>query len=187
MKRYILAGLFACMMVACQDYPEVIGTPTAIELPMGVKPGTRLQPKLLLADDGTIFLHPTIWVDSEFGECTFRTAEDGSYRCLPFAPPQIDDYYVDASCAQRAFLWVPTGMCDKPTDRVLQRAKEDVCGKDERWAAYRITATSDKGSLYHFQSNGLCGKFLTINGSADGTIMIMGEKLDAADFVSAWR
>lgn len=156
-------------------------------LPTGIIPGTRLSPKLLLADDGTIFPHPTIWKDSEFGECEFMTAADGKYRCLPVAPRQVDEHYADASCVQRAFLWSPTGMCDKPDDTVLTRVKHDVCGTDERWEAYRITAKSDKGSIYHFQTNGLCGKLLTVFGSADGTIMIMGEKLDAQAFVSAWR
>jgi hypothetical protein len=90
---------------------QTVPTQTWGGLSIGINPGTRLSPKLLLADDGTIFPHPTIWIDSEYGECTFRLAFDGKTRCLPNAPLQKPAYFLDPSCIQEVFLYKPQEAC----------------------------------------------------------------------------
>ena len=108
MKRYWALVLCAVFAIGCEDYAEFVNPSYA---PIGIQPGTRLSPKMLLADDGTIFPSTTTWKDSEFGECEFRTAADGKYRCLPSAPLQQQPLYLDPSCVQEVFVYKPDYHC----------------------------------------------------------------------------
>lgn len=178
MKGCALLVLFASTIMACEGETKTIYP----DIPIGVKPGTRLSPKLLLADDGTMFLHPTIWKDSEYGECVFRTAADGEYRCLPDVPTQVQPYYLDPSCAQEVFIYqaktscVPMGLyalvqtqkvgCSDATSRVMKAGK-------------MISAVT----LY-VQAGATCQ---TIPIPINAEIYLVSDEVPAGEFVSAWR
>jgi len=185
MKQYIAAAMFAASFLAgCQD-----GQTTALDaMPMGVRPGTRLSPKLLLADDGTLFLHPTIWKDSEFGECEFRTAADGKYRCLPVATTQEAMLYIDTGCTQPAY-YHPVNSCTPPTLNILvHRQGKDVCDHEGTWSVFTPKTTINKGTLFQWnESAKTCSPFVDVNGPDTGYIVLFDEEIPASEFVSAWR
>lgn len=169
-------------LAGCETSP--IDQPFTV--PTGIIPGTRLSPKLLLADDGTIFPHPTIWKDSEFGECEFRTAADGKYRCLPVATTQESMLFIDSGCTQPAYLHF-AGSCEPPTLTILvHTTSSDKCDKEGTWSAFTTKTTIAKGTL--FQLNGsLCSVYTDVPGPDTGYIVLFDKEIPAADFVSAWR
>lgn len=176
------------LVVGCENGGDA-GSPIQVmpNIPLGTKPGTRLTPKPLLADDGTIFFDPLIWIDSETNvECSFRNAEDGMYRCLPHVPTQANKYYADPKCTQPAFVY-RTDMCVKPDKLVLQADTFDFCGLQDRWSLYRITSASVSAVAYIINGDGICAETYPFPNGSEGDLMIMGEKLDGTAYVSAWR
>jgi len=183
MKRY--CGLVLCALVAmgCEDYPEVVNPSYA---PIGIQPGTRLRPKMLLADDGTIFPSATTWKDSEFGECEFRTAADGMYRCLPVGSTQNEPIYIDTGCTQPVYHHSSTA-CTPPTPIILvQVTPQKKCSGGE-WVAFTSKETITKGLLFRINADGLCTPTFGVESPEDGSIVILDEEIPASEFVSAWR
>lgn len=181
MKRYGLLVALVMGVAGCEQ-PT---TTQPFTVPMGITPGTRLSPKLLLADDGTIFLHPTIWKDSEFGECEFRTAEDGSLRCLPIAPTQLNNVYLDPSCAIRAFVYHPE-TCQAPKDNVFLAVDgPGTCGDDVRWSLCKTTGQTSQGQTYIKNASKQCVPDILYPTSTDGILYVIGDVVDVSVFVSA--
>jgi hypothetical protein len=154
------------------------------ELPIGVKPGTRLSPKLLLADDGTMFLHPTIWVDSEYGECVFRTAADNKYRCLPNMATQAPPKYLDPSCIQEVFVHRAEFHCTPMGVYGLVQTPIDGC-MDDTTRVLKSEKRVDVNNVYA-NINGTCMSWQALNPAQD-TVYLLSDEVPASEFVSAWR
>jgi hypothetical protein len=185
-RVYMCATLCAMTLLGCVDDTSSQSLP---EFPIGIVPGTRLSPKLLLADDGTMFTHPTIWKDAEFGECVFRTAVDSKYRCLPNVATQEKPMYIDTGCTQPAFLSYP-GACLQPTTTVIVRTAEPTpCNPDGSWSVYTTKETIPKGTLFRDDAafGGACVSIVTIDSPEQGAIVVLDREIPASEFVSAWR
>jgi hypothetical protein len=185
MRSLLLGMLCTSMLMACEDYPEIVTSP--IDIPLGVKPGTRLSPKLLLADDGTMFLHPTIWKDSEFGECVFRTAADGKHRCLPDGTLQPEPLYIDTGCTQRAF-YQPVKTCPASSTILVRTVAPALCNLDGEWSVFPVKETIEKGTLFRTAGAGAaCVVAINVDSPDQGTIVVLDNEIQASEFVSAWR
>lgn len=181
MRLGILVLLGAGLLIGCQSDPTQ-AVPN--ELVMGVKPGTRLSPKLLLADDGTLFLHPTIWKDSEFGECEFRTAADGMYRCLPNVLTQPYALFLDPSCVQEVFIHDNSIACSPMGLFALVQGDTDTCN-DTPFRALKVGKAVDAVGI--FRRVGDSCQTLFSQPQPSVTIYLLGDEVAAGEFVSAWR
>ncbi len=181
MKRYWALVLCAVFAIGCDQN----GTPQPFDLPVGINPGTRLSPKLQLADDGTIFLHPTIWKDSELGECEFRTAADGMYRCLPVGTLQATPLFLDVGCTQRAFHQAAK-TCPALSNILVRTGEPTPCNSEGEWSVFTTKETITKGVL-HRKDGDTCIKAIYVDEPGTGSIVVLDKELDAANFVSAWR
>lgn len=180
MLRAALLGVAIAMTVGCNETNE---SPDSTITTMGVKPGTRLTPKLLLADDGTIFLHPTIWRDVELNiECSFRASADDKYRCLPIAPVQKQPIYLDQICLQEVFIHPETSCSPIPQAVIVEYQAASPC--DEPKARVLTTGkTIDVKTLFTRTGNNCVPAF---QGPISSTVLLENEiALDS--YVSAWR
>jgi len=180
MNKYLLFGMCAIAFTGCEDNAKTV---LPVDLPIGVKPGTRLTPKLLLADDGTLFLHPTIWKDSEYGECVFRTAADGQYRCLPNELVQIQSRYLDPSCIQEVFVFQPATTCAPMGLYGLIQRNDNACPKDGLTRVLKANKKVD-AVLVFAKVGDMC---LSQNIANDSEVYLLSEEIPASEFVSAWR
>ena len=95
--------------------PDAMADPTS---------GSRLKAKYWKATDGARAPIPYTWYDSQRNEdCSFRTASDGTERCLPNTYT-FAIYYADATCTA-PLAYVNTG-CAMPT--YVQVSGASSCG-----------------------------------------------------------
>jgi hypothetical protein len=183
MQRTLLLAILASALMACEGETKTIYP--QIDIPMGVKPGTRLSPKLLLADDGAMFLHHSIWVDSEYSECVFRNAADGKFRCLPNGTLQNEPLFLDVGCTQRAYHQ-PVNSCPA-SDTVLVRTKTpELCDLEGRWSVFPVKETIAVGQLFRLDGPD-CISAGYIDTPNKGSIVVLDKEISADEFVSAWR
>lgn len=183
MRQYTLLVLCACALTACEESGQ------SSTLTVGVTLGTRLSPKFLLADDGTLFLHPTIWNDFDYGECVFRTAADGKNRCLPNVATQLQQMFFDPGCTQPAFFEQPN-TCMPSTATVVVRTKEPTgCDVDGAWSVFPTKERIQKGILFQVDAatGGVCLPVFNIDSPDDGQIVVLDAEIPPFEFVSAWR
>lgn len=177
-----IALFLSAFATGCDSAQETNEWPT---LPIGIQPGTRLRPKLLLADDGTIMVHPTIWIDSEYGECVFRTATDGKWRCLPNELHHAIATYLDPSCIQEVFVYRPNSECSTAGVRVLvQDAEPTICsaGTTRVMTTGKAVAVTSLFALY----DGVCAPTLPPDPSENASVFLLETEIPAGEFVSAW-
>lgn len=185
MKKLAYLAALAITLMACDETAQP-NTVYPINLPIGIHPGTRLSPKLLLADDGTSFPHPTIWNDSEFGECVFRAAADGMRRCLPIGLSQPDPRYLDGNCLQEVFVHRASAQCMPIGNHVLVENMEQKAMCDESLA--RVLPVNKKAAapnIYRKAPMGSC--YIDSTYMAPDEVYLLSAEIPAAEFVSAWQ
>lgn len=184
MKLCIRLVLCTSMLVACEQTTDPSSLP---EFPIGIQPGTRLSPKMLLADDGTIFPHSTIWKDSEFGECEFRTAADGKYRCLPNALLQTTPGYLDSACLQEVFVYNTDLYCMPMSAYILVQSAPSACGTPDTVRVFKADLKADALTVYR-KLGSQCAPWLTFPSPEDVDVYVLANnEVDPSEFVSAWR
>jgi hypothetical protein len=165
--------------MGCDSAQETTEWPA---LPIGIQPGTRLRPKQLLADDGTIMVHPTTWIDSEFGECSFRFASDGKWRCLPNADSQSVGF-LDPSCVQKVYVHNLQEPCAPVGTLVVSTTpKANRCDHDMS-RVMNVVKKIDAKMLYTML-DGSC--VLWVNPSPTAEVYLLSDEIDPDNFVSAW-
>ena len=126
--------------------------------------GTRLKTKYFAGPDGSRFAIAEVLWDSELQfDCSFRTAADGTLRCLPFGPdPGWGSggwgfvHFTDAACTNGA-TWVPLPSpgCEVIVPEfVINSTDPPYCsGEPAREHIYRVGALI-AGPLSQYRING---------------------------------
>lgn len=184
-SRIAYLAIVAITAMGCEETTKP-NTVYPTNVPVGIDVGTRLSPKLLLADDGTSFPHPTLWNDTEFGECAFRTAADGKRRCLPNGLTQPGPRYLDGNCLQEVFVHRAIAQCTPIGSHVLVDTTEQKAMCDESQA--RVLPINMKVNAPNISMKSPMGTCYIDSTYMDpDEVYLLSAEIPAAEFVSVWQ
>lgn len=144
---------------------------------LGYENGTRLRARVFNGSDGSREFD--VWHDSARGEdCTFRTASDGTLRCMPAA--SYSPYFAAGSnCGTPIYYHSqPTGTC-VPVADYLEAPIGNVCNSPSLHARGAMMV-SPANVMY--RSNAVC---VTIAAPNLGVYYALGAALPPSEFVEA--
>lgn len=158
--------------------PGPDATPAAVDTPD--PGGSRLRAIWIAAEDGSRERVPGRWYDTELDrECSFALAADGVLRCLPAAGSAISTYYLSATCAPGARLFLRlAASCVGEAD--LGAEPSTACPTTT--PIFRTRAYA--GDIWVLGSDGTCSPAEPLAGF---TYAERTEELAPAGFVSATR
>lgn len=190
---YQYFGVLLCLgsLLSCENGTVQSGLDQSPSInPLESKNGTRIQHKILSAEDGLQV--PVGLFDTKLGDdCAFSEAEDGKQRCLPtktasFGAPDFLNavnqgthiLYKDVNCNDRIAF---SSLCS-PSVKYIKYS--DTCGSKTRMATAIEISLPD--TLYYRSINGICSMVST-NYAAFKEVRayILGMALPPEEFVAA--